>query len=67
MGETDERGKEEERGETITSLERGQSQVGPGPTVNHRGRLVPFPSSGTHTSGWIHVGTKRLCSAQMEL
>lgn len=53
--------------ETITSLERGQSRVGPGPTVNHRGCFVPFPSSGRHTNGWIHVGTKRLCSPQMEL
>lgn len=71
MGEKDERGKErdqeEERGETITSLERGQSQSGPGPMVNHRGCLVPFPSSGRQTNGWIHVGTKRLCSPQMEL
>lgn len=62
-----ERGRQEEQGETITSLECGQSQAGPGPMVNHRGCLVPFPSSGRQTNGWIHVGIKRLCSPQMEL
>lgn len=73
MGDEDERGergRQEERGDTITSLEHGQSQVGLGPKLNHRGRLqwlVPFPSSGRQTSGWIHVGIKRLCSPQMEL
>lgn len=40
-------------------MEGGQSEAGPGPTVNHRGRLVPFPSSGRHAKSWIHVGTKK--------
>lgn len=67
MREGKEGDREEEWRETITSLEHGQSLVGPSPAVNHRGCLVPFSSSGRQTNGWIHVGTKRLCSPQMEL
>lgn len=66
-GRGEESDKEVERGETITSLECGQSQTGPRPKANHRACLVPVPSSGRLTNGWIHVETKRLCSSQMEL
>lgn len=62
-----ERGQQEELGDTITSLEHGQSQTGLGPNLNHRGCLVSFPSSVRQTNDWIHVGIKRLCSPQMEL
>lgn len=66
VGEKDDERARGGTGETITSLERGQSHVGPDPAMNHRGCLVPFPPLDGQMTGFM-LELKGFCSTQIEL